>query len=121
MLRITVQDDPGCLRFDLEGKLAGPWVQELHACWQAALAGPNCRRAPVIGLREVDFVDAAGQVLLAEMRRAGVCLEGASPFIEALLAQPAAPPRYATVEGKPVRRPHASVPRNRSGPPSGSL
>ena len=36
MLRITIHDDPGSLTFQLEGKLAGPWVAELEDCWQKA-------------------------------------------------------------------------------------
>ena len=37
MLRITVHDNPQALTFQLEGRLAGPWVQELKECWQSTL------------------------------------------------------------------------------------
>ena len=40
MLRIAIHDNPGSLRFHLEGRLAGPWVRELEAgcsLWYALL------------------------------------------------------------------------------------
>ena len=39
MLRITVHENPGWLTFQLEGRLAGPWVCEVDDCWQTTLAG----------------------------------------------------------------------------------
>jgi hypothetical protein len=45
MLRITAHDSPNSLTFELEGKLAGPWVRELEDCWQKTLAG---HRRPVV-------------------------------------------------------------------------
>jgi hypothetical protein len=33
MLRITIHPHPEFLTFQLEGKLAGPWVRELEGCW----------------------------------------------------------------------------------------
>ena len=41
MLRITVHDSPRTLTFQLEGRLAGPWLRELEECWQNALADPT--------------------------------------------------------------------------------
>jgi hypothetical protein len=32
MLRITVHDKPEALTFQLEGRLAGPWVRVLQEC-----------------------------------------------------------------------------------------
>ena len=70
MLRITVHDKPPVLTFQLEGKLAGPWVRELQKCWRSALA----RRPEAIlrvDLTEVTSIDAAGQACLASMYRQG--------------------------------------------------
>jgi hypothetical protein len=36
MLKITLQSEAGVLFFQLEGKLAGPWVKELERCWRSA-------------------------------------------------------------------------------------
>ena len=70
MLRITVHHKPGALTFQLEGRLAGPWVRVLHECWQRALAR---RRPPTlrVDLTEVTSIDAAGQACLASMYRQG--------------------------------------------------
>ncbi len=64
MLRITLHDSSTGFRLRLEGRLAGPWVREVELCWQTAQ--PVIRnRALIVDLRDVDFVDAAGEELLA--------------------------------------------------------
>lgn len=71
MLRISFSDSAGGQRWCLCGRLAGPWVNELRACWQYTRS-----RAPrahaLIDLRDVTFVDPDGEELLSEMRGAGV-------------------------------------------------
>src|SRR2546430_2523994 len=64
MLRITVVNKSGSVTFQLEGKLAGPWVREMEQCWQTTLASQN---DPVfrLDLRGVTFIDAAGKEFLA--------------------------------------------------------
>ena len=51
MLRITVHDNPRVLTFQLEGKLAGPWLRELEACWHSTVVGDG---KPVL---RVDLTD----------------------------------------------------------------
>ena len=70
MLRITVHDTPQVLTFQLEGRLAGPWLRVLEACWQGTLAG---QREPIVrvDLTGVTFIDAAGRACLAAMHRQG--------------------------------------------------
>ena len=70
MLRITVHDEPGALTFQLEGRLAGPWVRVLQECWQSALAG---QRQPIlrVDLTDVTAIDAAGRACLAALHRRG--------------------------------------------------
>lgn len=70
MLRITTQTDGGVLVMTLEGCLAGPWVQELEACWRDALSKRDGRQIQ-IDLRAVCHVDAHGRELMATMHRAG--------------------------------------------------
>lgn len=68
MLKITKQNNGSHTVFDLEGRLAGPWVEELRGCWQeAAEAGRPIR----VQLCAVTFVDSEGKSLLAEMYRRG--------------------------------------------------
>ncbi len=38
MLRITVHNKPQVITFQLEGRLAGPWLRELEECWKSTLA-----------------------------------------------------------------------------------
>jgi anti-anti-sigma regulatory factor len=70
MLRITAHETPGCVTFQLEGKLAGSWVQELEDCWRRTrdIAPGSVMR---LDLSEVSFVDAAGREFLAARHREG--------------------------------------------------
>jgi len=69
MLKITTQSDAVKMIFELEGKLAGPWVQALEACWRQAAASSD--RPVRILLCAVTFIDDRGRDLLAEMYRHG--------------------------------------------------
>ncbi len=84
MLRITIHNEAVTTRFVLEGKLAGPWVEELQKCWQAALiAAPD--DAFHLHLADVFFVDEAGQALLAALHRQGVTLTAKGLMAEAVV------------------------------------
>jgi ABC-type transporter Mla MlaB component len=70
MLRVSYSDTADGQRWSLCGRLAGPWVDELRSCWrQARERAP--RAAAIVDLKDVTFVDEAGQRLLAEMQAAG--------------------------------------------------
>ena len=68
MLKITRQDNAAQTVFDLEGKLAGPWVEELHGWWRDAVDGG---RSVKVLLCAVTFMDERGRELLIEMYRDG--------------------------------------------------
>jgi hypothetical protein len=68
MLKITTRTDLTEINFELEGKLAGPWVQELEVCWREAA---NSERAVKVLLCAVTFIDDKGRDLLVEMYRGG--------------------------------------------------
>lgn len=68
MLKITTQTDATSTVLELEGCLAGPWVQELEGCWRKA-AGSN-RQVRVL-LCAVSYIDESGRNLLAEMYNHG--------------------------------------------------
>jgi hypothetical protein len=71
MLKITAQKNGAETVFELEGKLAGPWVGELKECWQKSARGS----APMtVHLCGVTFIDAEGKSLLTEMYRGGAAL-----------------------------------------------
>ena len=86
MLRITVHDKPGALTFQLEGRLAGPWVRVLEECWQANLAR---RREPTlrVDLTGVTSIDAAGAACLAALHRQGAEFVAADCLTKAVLAE----------------------------------
>jgi hypothetical protein len=86
MLRITVHDNPGPLTFQLEGRLAGPWVRELEECWQSTLAS---QRKPVlrVDLTGVTFIDAAGKAYLTAMHRQGAEFVAADCLTKAVVAE----------------------------------
>jgi ABC-type transporter Mla MlaB component len=70
MLRITVHKNSQTTRLQLEGRLAGAWVEELVECWQRTL---KSERQPNI---EVDLtglisIDRKGKAYLAAMYRQG--------------------------------------------------
>ena len=64
MLKITLHDSAGEFRLKLEGRLSGLWVHELEQCWKTASSTTQGRKT-VVDLGEVDFVDPAGESLLA--------------------------------------------------------
>ena len=79
MLKIeTTRDAGGSVTLLLEGRLIGPWVEELRlACAQA-------RRGPMkvtVDLGGVAFVDRAGIALLRELADHDTRLAGCSPFV----------------------------------------
>ena len=86
MLRVTVVDDPGELRLRLEGRLAGPWVQEVELCWQTmrSLLGG---RSVTVDLRDVDFIDSAGEQALASMHKNGAILLATGPLTTNVVAR----------------------------------
>lgn len=86
MLKITLDDSADEFRLKLEGRLAGAWVKELEQCWRTAASTTSGRRT-VVDLADVDFVDQAGEAVLAAMNSAGVELIGETPLICSMLEE----------------------------------
>lgn len=70
MFRVSYSDTTDGQHWSLHGRLAGPWVDELRSCWKYA-HGRAPRARAIVDLKEVTFIDQAGETLLAEMRSAG--------------------------------------------------
>src|SRR5262249_11691321 len=86
MLRITVHSNGRALTFQLEGRLAGPWLRVLEECWQSTLA----RRGELplrLDLTGVTFIDAAGKACLAAMHRQGAEFVAADCLTKAVVAE----------------------------------
>jgi ABC-type transporter Mla MlaB component len=86
MLRITLHKKPEALTFQLEGRLAGPWVRVLQECWQSAAAHPH-PRALRVDLTEVTSIDAAGRACLADLHRRGAEFIAADCLTRAVVAE----------------------------------
>lgn len=84
MLKITTHSDNLRTIFELEGRLAGPWVEEFKKCWQRAVAEGG--RVTVV-LKQVTYVDSAGRSILTEMHRQGAELTAAGCMITAMIEE----------------------------------
>lgn len=76
MLRFSCSNTADGQCWSLCGRLAGPWVDELRVCWREARERAPGTRA-VVDLREVTFIDEAGERLLADMATSGADLMAA--------------------------------------------
>src|SRR5262244_3137747 len=86
MLRITTRNEDAATTFIVEGKLIGPWAQELEKCWRAAISVEP--RSPIlVNLAKVTFIDDIGKQLVARMRRSGVRLTGAGLIAEFICSE----------------------------------
>ena len=106
MLRITVHDKPRILTFQLEGRLAGPWLRELEECWQSTLTRQG-KPIVCVALTGVTFIDAAGQASLAALHRQGAGFLAADCLTKAVVDEitQAALPDCGRPIGKGERRP----------------
>src|SRR5262245_19936586 len=88
MLRITVRMLPERATVVLEGRLGGPWVDELSACWHG-LTETRAARSIQIDLHGVTSVDAAGKVLLRALCGAGATLVATEVMARTIEVEPA--------------------------------
>lgn len=72
MLKITIRPDVQSTRLELEGRLAGPWVEELERCLHRVADAPHGDL--IVDLTAVTFVDAEGRALLTQMWQQGAQL-----------------------------------------------
>jgi len=70
MLRVRVDNTPAETTLRLEGRLAGPWIEELARCWATASADRDTRSIR-IDLDGVTFIGRAGKVLLRAIHDGG--------------------------------------------------
>lgn len=70
----------------LEGRIAGPWVEELRRSWffLAPSVGSKDLR---VDLRDVTFVDAAGMHLLTDIRKKGAGFLADTPMMKYLVEE----------------------------------
>ncbi len=83
MLKIAfVETSNGTPTLSMEGRLIGPWVEELRRLCDSILAGGG---KLILDLSEVSFVDRNGVELLQSLRQRHVVLVNYSNFVAELL------------------------------------
>jgi len=82
VLRITHSGSIQLATLDLEGKLLGPWVDEVREI----VAKLRTNAAVRLNLERLSFADLDGIDLLHELQRDGVDFFGCTPLIAGLLA-----------------------------------
>ena len=87
MLKISIiSDSDQAIQFQLEGKLVGPWVEELQRLSDEALSR---QKAVSLDLEKVRFVDPHGVALLRDLARKHVSQVNCSPFVTQQLKEAA--------------------------------
>jgi anti-anti-sigma regulatory factor len=74
VMKVTTEKHGAPPTLKVEGKLAGPWVNELEKTWQSITAEGRGREV-VADLSDVTFIDAQGWDLLERMMESGAELE----------------------------------------------
>ncbi|MGH7820667.1 MAG: hypothetical protein ACREQ9_12930 [Candidatus Binatia bacterium] len=110
MLRIVIETAPHQTTLRLEGRLAGPWVEELARSWTAARAGGDAASIRV-DLEGVTFIGAAGRALLRGIHEEGAVLVASGCMTGAIVDEITTPPKErqplqpsAAVRGRASRR-----------------
>ena len=86
MLRVTtnVEEAQGKVTLKLEGKLAGPWVEEFERCWSSTV---EKWKQVVVELAGVTFIDSKGKCLLAMIHRQGAKLIGTGLMTRSIIEE----------------------------------
>lgn len=82
MLRITVAESESAETMKLEGKIAGPWVEELSRAWHELKPSLGQKQLK-LDMRSVAFVDGKGRQLLREIyQQTKACFLTDSPLTQ---------------------------------------
>ncbi|MEX0802289.1 MAG: hypothetical protein WD688_03060 [Candidatus Binatia bacterium] len=83
MLKITTKNEAVKTFFELEGKLAGAWVDELERCWREVPPG----HAVKLSLEAVTFIDDNGKKLLARLHESGAELKASGCMTKCIVQE----------------------------------
>jgi anti-anti-sigma regulatory factor len=90
MLKITTKENKETVCFKLEGKLEGAWVPEMERSWRNTT--PSRKKALIVDLTDVEYVDIAGRYLLALMHAHGAGFVADTPMMTQLVSEISAQP-----------------------------
>ena len=99
MLRITISSDASSLCCRLEGRIVGPWAEELEKVWESLTArrrGKSC----LVDLSGVSFVDEAGQKALARCYADGAEFKASGPLTRYIVDNLTRPPDQQAKKGR---------------------
>jgi anti-anti-sigma regulatory factor len=86
MLKITIMETTSERRWIVQGRLVGPWVNELRTTWKRAHRSQD-KRACIIDLNDVTLVDKSGERLLRAMSKKGAQLIATGMYVKHVLEQ----------------------------------
>lgn len=86
MLKISIIDSPTLRRLVLEGKLAGPWADELRPACERAKAELGGRKL-VVEVKNLIVISQAGENALLELMQEGVKVRGFGVFTRHILKE----------------------------------
>ncbi len=84
MLRIAINDSASEQRWILQGRLAGPYVDELSSSWEKTRDGRQGRSC-VVDLSDVTFIDKGGEEALRTMMKEGAGFIACSVCVKHIL------------------------------------
>jgi len=79
LLKITLQQTQRSKTLKLEGKLVGPWVEELERTWRG-LSASRPKKYLQVDLRGLTFLDDRGKELLGKILSSGADLIADAPL-----------------------------------------
>jgi anti-anti-sigma regulatory factor len=86
VLKITIMETATDRRWIVQGRLVGPWVSELRTTWKRAHRSQD-KRACIIDLNDVTFIDKSGERLLRAMCKKGAQLIARGLYVRHVLDQ----------------------------------
>jgi hypothetical protein len=84
MPKITITETPIEMRWVLQGRLFGPWVNQLRANWRTA-SRTRQGRTCIVDLNDVTFIDKGAAKLFRSMAREGAQFTANRPYSTRLL------------------------------------
>src|SRR5580692_7444367 len=81
MLKINFSQTAAEEKWILHGRLSGPWVDELRACWNVNHR-TDSGRACIVDLNEATFIDKSGEQLLRRLAEDGAQFSASGTYIK---------------------------------------
>jgi len=103
LLRISVERSRDALSLVLEGRLVGPWVDELRTVWLRRSDADKAVRS-LVDLCGVTAMDTDGQRLLDELLQQGATLRCGDVMNQYLVEQMGGAPKHLQEAYRPCRR-----------------